>query len=294
MNHQLPSVNYPAIKQLLVSRLQAALELSIWDCSVLKQLKSQRLYLAQQQQRVLYVCAIALELSQALNLSALEIANTLAQLVCRQFESTGTTHKPDFIIQVVPPGWLHFELTELYQAAWLQNLLLSPPILQMPQTQNPQLSKSDASGLFAVQYAHARCCSLVQLAHREGLITLGQASDTSSALWVVVKPNPIPWLHFEQKLRLSHPAERALIAQLLGLVDDIYCPSSRQRINWLKAGLNLSQAFQSFYSNCRIWGEVKSQNIQLAQARLGLLLITQSALRLLLQDRLGIIAPSEL
>lgn len=149
--------------------------------------------------------------------------------------------------------------------------------------------------LFAVQYAHARCCSLLQMAHREELITLEPTnSDTISALWLAVSPLPIPWLDSEQKLCLSHPSEWGLIFQLIAILDNLYYPyPSRQLPNWHKVALNLSQAFQTFYSHCRIWGEVKSQNLPLAQARLGLILITQSVLRLLLQDKLGSVAPSE-
>jgi arginyl-tRNA synthetase len=134
------------------------------------------------------------------------------------------------------------------------------------------------------------------MAQREGLISLRQTSwHTSSAFWLAVSPNPIPWLNSGQQLCLEHPAERALIVQLLALLDELYCPrSSHQPINWHKAALDLSQTFQTFYSGCQIWGEVKNQNISLSQARLGLVLITQSVLRLLLQDRLGVVALQEL
>jgi arginyl-tRNA synthetase len=52
--------------------------------------------------------------------------------------------------------------------------------------------------------------------------------------------------------------------------------------------------FLTFYSQCRIWGEVKTATPQLAQARLGLILATQPLLHLLLQDLLGVPAPLEL
>lgn len=292
MNHQLPSIENLAIKQLLVRRLQAALDLYISDCSLQTQLKSQiSLHLAQEQQRVLYVCAIAFQLTQAIGLPAMEIARAIAQLVCCQ------TEELNFTVQVVPPGWIHLEITEPSLATWLQNLVISPPMLQsLPQTQLSYQRERDTSCLFAVQYAHARCCSLIQLAHREGLMVLRSAdSECRSAFWLVVTPNPIPWLNLEQKLCLCHPAERAAIAQLLAVLDDLYCHCpSHKPINWHKSALNLSQAFQTFYSHCRIWGEVKSQNLPLAQARLGLVLITQSVLRLLLENHLGIEAPVEL
>ena len=234
---------------------------------------------------------------------ALEIATALAQLVRQQ------TDEQDFLVQVMPSGLIHLELTEPSLAAWLQRLIQAPPLFRaredlgdkeeistITSLSPPSPKSSSPTPLFPIQHAHARCCSLMQLAHSEGLLTLKQIdADTSAALWLVVAPNPIPWLNLEQKLYLSHPTERALIAQLLALLDDLNCyfPSPKV-VDWHKAGANLSQAFQSFYSHCRIWGEVKNQNLQLAQARLGLVLISQSVLRLLLQERLSAIAPLEL
>ena len=70
--------------------------------------------------------------------------------------------------------------------------------------------------LFAVQYAHARCCSLVLLAHREGLIKLREpVPNTSPAFWSVISPNPLPWLNCDGTLRLNYPDERRLIGELI-------------------------------------------------------------------------------
>ena len=290
MNYQLSSVKYLAIEQLLVRQLWATLQLYIFDRSVLTELKSLTLKRIQQQQRVLYASAIALQLSSVLKLPAIDIAHALAELVCHQ------TDGQDFTVQVVPPGWIYLELTESYLAAWLQHLTQAPPELEpreLERKSNPK-SKIELS-LFAVQYAHARCCSLLQLAHREELISLKLTDSAhSSALWLAVTPLPILWLNGEQKLCLCHSGEWGLINQLWAILDELYCPNpSRQPPNWHKAALSLSQAFQTFYSYCRIWGEVKSQNLPLAQARLGLVLITQSVLRLLLESKLGVVAPSE-
>ena len=293
MNYQLSSVKYLAIEQLLVRQLWATLQLYIFDRSVLTELKSLTLKRIQQQQRVLYASAIALQLSSVLKLPAIDIAHALAELVCHQ------TDGQDFTVQVVPPGWIYLELTESYLAAWLQHLTQAPPELDLKDLRELGIKSNSKSkielSLFAVQYAHARCCSLLQLAHREELISLKSTDSAhSSALWLAMTPLPIPWLNEEQKLCLYHWDEWGLIDQLCAILDELYCPNpSRQPPNWHKAALSLSQAFQTFYSYCRIWGEVKSQNLPLAQARLGLVLITQSVLRLLLQSKLGVVASSE-
>jgi arginyl-tRNA synthetase len=82
-----------------------------------------------------------------------------------------------------------------------------------------------------------------------------------------------------------------LIAQMLDVSDII---SDQGQLSCLKLASTLSNALESFYSNCRIWGEVKTQTPKLAQARLGLVAITQGLLRSLLQEKLGVPAPVEL
>ena len=300
MIQRLPPVTYPSIKHLLLDRLQVVLDLYVSDSSVLNQRNRQiSLHRSKDNRRVLYVWAIALQLSKAKNIPALEIATTLASLLRKVGANSGTAISCEFTVHVIPPGWIHLELTEPKLAAWLQHLAqgelgeLREQGKHVKNPYSPLAPRPSSSRLFAVQYAHARCCSLVQMAHREGLITL-LSSPTPPTLFRAVAPDPIPWLNFDQ-IRLCHPTERALIVQLLGLLDDFYCPCPiLQSIDWEKAALNLSQAFQAFYSCCRIWGEVKIQTIHLAQARLGLIMATQQILRLLLQDRLGVYAPVEL
>ncbi|HAA32175.1 MAG TPA: hypothetical protein DCE56_36330, partial [Cyanobacteria bacterium UBA8553] len=93
------------------------------------------------------------------------------------------------------------------------------------------------------------------------------------------------------RLTLTHPAERRLIAQILDLLDEI---SDSEQRHLAKIAIASYNAFENFYSNCRIWGEVKTQTPKLAQARLGLVVVTLVSLRSLLQDQLGVSAPVEL
>lgn len=302
------TVNQPllSVKQVLLSRLQAILELSVPDSLArIQQIQQEHtsLHLAKDFNSVVYVWAIAFRLSGVKKIPTLEIASILATLVgsaqanvvssdevecCPKKQLAITINLlQEFTIEVVPPGWIHLQITEAAIAAWLQYIILAPPQLQIQE--NHQLTQITTSDLFAVQYAHARCCSLLQMAHREKLITLKKSPDPSNKTFVVAPDLP------GNELRYHHVAERTLISQLIGIVDDLYYSYTSHKLNyWEKAALNLSQAFQVFYSNCSIWGEVKIQTPQLAQARLSLVVVTQSVLRLLLQDKLGAEAPWEL
>lgn len=229
---------------------------------------------------ILYRSAIALKLAAAWQLDANELANRLSIALRSQLGSS------DFTIQVVSPGWLDLRLSPGGLAKWLQQRLESK---EGEETQ-PQPIQS-ALRLFPVQYAHARCCSLLFLAHQQGLIRL-QAPDARPFSWQFAEPNPIPWLESEtQRLRLAHPAERTAIAQIIDLHDEL---SEAKPRPWDKHALALSAGFERFYSDCRIWGEVKAQTPQLAQARLGLLAVMGATLRSLLVNRLGIPAPDAL
>ncbi|WP_339383885.1 DALR anticodon-binding domain-containing protein [Fortiea sp. LEGE XX443] len=200
-----------------------------------------------------------------------------------------------FNVKIVPPGWIYLELTHPFLATWLQNLAMeymseagkmgTGEITPKSQSQNPSIE-------FAVQYAHARCCSLVFLAHREGLIKLRE--PLPSPAWQLVTTESIPWLNYDNQLCLHHPAERALITQLVRVVDDLVCSDVDDAINWHKVSLELSKTFENFWCQCRIWGEVKISSLELAQARLGLVMATQRLLSFLLLEKLGVSAPLEL
>ncbi|WP_416288898.1 DALR anticodon-binding domain-containing protein [Nostoc sp. UHCC 0251] len=223
-----------------------------------------------------------------------------------------------FSVQIVPPGWIHFELTDSALASWLQNLAVGSLEGEAEmgvgedegdegtrgqgdkennhaQSPMPNPPSPISNSLFTFQYVHSRCCSLVLLAYREGLIKLREpVPNTSPAFWDVISPNPLPWLNGDGTLRLNHPDERRLIAELVEVLDTIEGADVKSSVKWEKLALSLSQAFENFWSNCRIWGEVKMTSPKLAQARLGLLMATQSVLRYVLEENLGIFAPLEL
>ncbi|MEH2451882.1 DALR anticodon-binding domain-containing protein [Nostoc sp.] len=333
MHYKLLFRKYTSIKQLLYSYLKKIISIDTYRLENIG-VKDEKIHLYKDRDegRVLYISSVALRLSKSQNRKAMELASAIASDLSK-------TCGDVFSVQIVPPGWIHFELTHSTLAAWLQSLAVGSlgeqgvgrgqgsreqgaegkevifnsalcpqqkaPLPFVPNAQYnswrvcangfAQYKYSMPNSLFAAQYAHARCCSLVLMAHREGLIKLREpVPNTSPAFWSVIFPNPLPWLNCDGTLRLNHPGERRLIAELVQVVDNIECPDVSGSVKWEKVALNLSQAFENFWSNCRIWGEVKITSPELAQARLGLLMATQSVLRYVLQENLGIFAPLEL
>ncbi|MEH2108020.1 DALR anticodon-binding domain-containing protein [Nostoc sp.] len=339
MHNRLPISKYTSIKQLLYSYLIKSISIDTYkaenDCIENEKIP---LHKGRDDNRVLYTSSVSLRLSKSQNRKAMELASAIASDLSGICEDV-------FSIQIVPPGWINFELTHSTLATWLQSLVvgslgeeremggreqgaggeinskfkiqnsklknfcLLPPADALYETLRerglanaplscllPPLSQSPMpNAQFAVQYAHARCCSLVLLAHREGLIKLREpVPNTSPAFWDIIFPNPLPWLNCDGILRLNHPDERRLIGELIQVVDNIECPDVSGSVKWEKVALNLSQAFEKFWSNCRIWGEVKITSPELAQARLGLLMATQSVLRFVLEENLRVFAPLEL
>ncbi|MEA5502571.1 glutamate acetyltransferase [Halotia wernerae UHCC 0503] len=294
MHHSLLVSKYTAIKQLIHSQIINAVSIYTYNQKNLYiGNKKIPLYKGRDNSRILYISGIALQVSKSHNQQPMEVANAISSYLSKTCSSV-------FSIQIVPPGWIHLELSPPFVAAWLESLAMGS--LREGGNTKEQKSREESlisnvqihnpARLFAIQYAHARCCSLVLLAHREELIKLKEPlPDTSPAFWSVIFPERIPWLKCDAKLCLNHPEESRLITELVQVVDDLECNDIG---SWEKAGLNLSQAWENFWCKCGIWGEVKTSSPDLAQARLGLLMATQSVLRFLLVEKLGVLAQMEL
>lgn len=237
--------------------------------------------------RVLYVSAIALKLANNWQQPPQAIAAQLA-------ESLELLCNGDFAIEVAPSGMIQFELSDAALGVWLQRLTQTA----LPLPESRILSAVSVDRLFPIQYSHARCCSLLRMAHRDRMISIVEFDRPATRqILSLIAPNPIPWLD-DDKLRLVHPAEYNLISQLLAALDSLAFVfgeySDEKPIDYFKLANNLSETFQTFYSQCRIWGEVKIETPKLAQARLGLVLATQSLLRFMLEELLNAVAPLEL
>ncbi len=221
-----------------------------------------------------YSSAIALKFAQQHAHCAIE----LAEQVARSILAHTPAHRPDFGVEIAPTGWMTLQLTDRAVADWLQ--LVLQPFLQSPQGDEP----SSGLSCFPAQYAHARCCSLLQLAYREGAIGYSLLEERH-----MTAIEPIPWLDPEcQTLRLRHPAERQLVSQLVNTVDAI---ATTHPQNYTKLALRLSQSFEEFYSQCRFLGTLPTVNPRLAEVRIGLLGVTQILLQQLLEQKLRISSP---
>jgi len=251
---------------------------------------------------IVYTCAIALKLAAISQLQAIDIANQLVSALGENLYCPAQGIYLNFKVEVVSSGWIYFRLQDESLASYLQQLIFleERKIVRWADGEMGG-TRVGTDNFFLMQYAHARCCSLLRLAHRQDLIRLSDANCTNSSdsqFPIPQFPFPIPWLKEAQgsdgkvlQLRLVHPAERHLIAQIVDVQDAL---SNQSQLQGVKLARDLSKAFEKFYSNCRIWGKVKSQTLKLAQARLGLVAVTQILLRSLLQEHLGVLAPMEL
>jgi arginyl-tRNA synthetase len=184
-------------------------------------------------------------------------------------------------VQVVPPSLIRFRCSEAEIAAWLQQSLQASRIFAasaLSTAAESTRSRPPSEQIFRVQYMHGRCCTLLQSAVREGWL----ASPADA-------PLQIPWLTASGQLRLQHSVERKAIGLLFDCLDGIEARQLTAADLW-KQAIELSQSLDTFQAVCRVWGEVKANDLPLAQARLGLTWAGQQLLQVLL-TRLGIDAP---
>ncbi|MFM7440557.1 MAG: hypothetical protein ACKO2V_18500, partial [Snowella sp.] len=192
-----------------------------------------------------------------------------------------------FRVEIGESSLLDFHLSDCSFARWLQQLpqrlcqLRQPPISEFRENQDD---------LFFLEYVHARCCSLLRLGHREGLIQFVEPKDSQSG-WQWQAPTTVPWLDSEGKFQLVDESERHLSLQFLAVADAIdHCSVP----NWRVLATDLGEAVLVFERQCRIFGEIKRKNAQLSQVRLGLTALSQLLLQVLLEDKLGLSAIREL
>jgi arginyl-tRNA synthetase len=271
--------------------------------------------------QIAYVSAIALQQAVYEKITPMQLATQLvgnlrqAKSKTQAISSFADISLESFSIRVIPPGFIWFELSDRGIAAVFQQVLhqpeqscqlIHPPPLRNQATTTLATSLPDPAGkvVFLMQYAHARCCSLLRLAQEQEIIELALESIASGKRRFL-QPDPVPWLDRRDDrllaLRLQHPTERLLIRQVFWILDELSLPiagnlsdsSNQFSPKQLRHFDRLIQAFQAFYQECRIFS-LDKENIPLAQARLGLLQVVQWLLQFTLEERLGTVAPIEL
>lgn len=317
---------HPAHISLLKSRLQNSKSL-LKRSHKAHQLKASSL---------IYLSAVPHQISVYANICAANVADILAAQIFTQISKYKSNHAffqlsvglvADLLdhidIQATPAGYLEFRVGEWAIAYWL-NCLTQPtkalfisadlrfsPADSLSKSPLPKthshLAKRSHSNLFSIQYAHARCCSLLRLATQHQMIGLNCLADPFQLQWT--QPTPVSWLTIDQQLCTNHAAERQLINQCFTVLDELPWLNNRpwqanplhnssqrrlhrDRITTLAQ--DLAQAFHTMHQQCQIWGALQNQGSDRLTAHLALILVTQKLLYGLLQIGLGVIAPAEL
>jgi hypothetical protein len=214
------------------------------------------------------------------------IAAQLEQL-SNSLNSTTASSQPSLVfrLQIHEPGWFNFHLSEPSLALWLHHF---PQMFLPEKPQHPIEEGISSDDLLPYQYAHARCCSVLRLAHQAKMIQL-RDRDFHQRIWQWREPEALAWFSPWQQFLLAHPSEMHLIREILAAVDGLANPTST---HWLRLTANLSQAFLECDRYCRIWGETYLHNPDLSLVRLRLMAMTQWLLQTLLQAKLDASAPA--
>ncbi len=220
---------------------------------------------------ITYRCAIAMQLSRHCSLSPWQISQQVFSFLETQLTSdNGEFPQLTLTMKLVEPGWLDFQVSDRALAFWLQ--FLGEGMLKQPKS--PKIS-SNTENLFPIEYTYARCCSLLRLGEQQGLISL-HSKTLADLSWPWKDPNPIPWLTDTHQLRLQDRTALVLLSQIIITVDRFVNHASE---SWNKLATQLSESVLNFERYCRIFGELAQNNPQLAQARLGLIAVSQHLLK---------------
>lgn len=250
---------------------------------------------------IIYRCAIAFPLANYWQQQPLTIAQNLREFLLTTNVISTTQPILRFSVRVVFPGWLDFYMSDRALAVWLEEVIkwirqdgAYKSATQVRGTAPPQgnVHQDRGSGeqmhFWSIQYAHARCCSLLRLGDREKLIKIKHELSE----WTIVEPIDFSWVDARGIFLLVHPTEKYLLIQLLTVVEQLIDPS--KKVNWAKLAQNLSTVFLDFWAECRIFGEVPQKTPDLAQARLRLVALVQYFLDRILRDKLYVIPLTEI
>ncbi|MDX2245035.1 MAG: DALR anticodon-binding domain-containing protein [Leptolyngbyaceae cyanobacterium bins.302] len=190
-------------------------------------------------------------------------------------------------------GNIRFELHDATIAYWLTALVHHQ--LSLERVQPSSSFSPDPHRLFAIQHAHARCCSLLRHGQQEEVSSLSTDffNEPDRQGEGFINPPAIPWLDPHDLLYLTHPTERQLIVQLLTVLDFAAETPSAPTKQYFVLAEKVSAAFQEVHRSCQLFGAFLKSSGDRFQAHMGLILATQRVLWQLLQS-LTLIAPFDL
>ncbi|HHP7232869.1 MAG TPA: hypothetical protein ACFCUY_18675 [Xenococcaceae cyanobacterium] len=202
---------------------------------------------------VVYRCAIAFPLANICGVEPLTMAQDLVSFLAEINQNELPKAQIEVMIKVLAPGWIDFYLKPHFLGVWLQQLQVklasnsSDEIRKATRYKNLQFWREN-SQLFLINYYHARCCSLLRLGEREGLIKLDSQnflsltkskqapSSYKSAspgetpgvydgrggvpwTWQIIKPRSILWFDATKTFLLIQPQELNLLRSILFILD---------------------------------------------------------------------------
>ena len=198
----------------------------------------------------------------------------------------------EFTVIATPAATLRLQWHDRAIAHWLTVILTADlePVAGLAQT-GRSLSPPE---LWTVQYAHARCCSILRHAQSVAWIPLVTTADPGDWRWA---GDAVPWLTDTEHLALWHPSQFQVIVTLLALLDQwteqVAAPSppgspDPGQHEWRLAE-QLSHSFQAFYAACPPFAMDRWRDRDQACGYIALMTVIQRVLWCVLMRRRAVI-----
>ncbi len=252
-----------------------------------------------------FASPVLLKLSRGEGVSAQHLGTRILQTFVHQSEPEEFNPK----LWINPEGWLYAGFDTNHLAKFLQNLITAEPTLlasvltkEALEIRSPIISSDPV--FFELQYAHARCSSLLRLGHQEKFLPPKDLEHYFTGCGTSL------WQTDGGELRLKTKAEQALLSALLQFPQSLSpqkvaygccaptVSGAETRVMWplpqahlRKQAVFWGQLFSNFYSDCRLFGEIQTREPQIASARFALVLIVKKVLAFFLEDILQMTAP---
>ncbi len=239
---------------------------------------------------LVYCCAIAFPVANLCGLPSLQVAQELVSLLPINTQESAAEYTLQFTVRVIKNGLIEFVLSDRSIGLWLELGIRRWGDGEMGRwgDKGDRGERGDKDtreigdyNLFPVQYVHDRCCSLLRLGEREGLINLIDG-DFQTDTWQIVNPNPFKYYCDANIGYFYESAELNLLRRISVIIDYISDRNSPDPKTGIQLALNLSDACLEFIAACRIFGSVAQNQRDLAIARLGLIVIVQRCLQTLI------------